>query len=296
VQLSAAALRQLNRLQIVTERSRSGAAAGLRRSPRRRPASEFRDHRAYTPGDDVRFIDWRASARQDRIFIKQGMQPNEAMIHLLIDASASMAWGSPPKAASALSLAAALAYMALAQGDRLLLTPLWGEPQGTLPPLGPLSGKGQLAGVLKYLRALPLRGQVDLETALGAFGRRNAGRPGKVFLISDLLACGRVGAGLAQLSATQWEPTVLHVLHAEELAPVVTGEFDLLDIETRQIKHGIITPKALVSYREHLESWRAGLEAELTAQRVDYQLLPTSWSLEGEILATLRARGWIKPL
>ncbi|MBN2501013.1 MAG: DUF58 domain-containing protein, partial [Anaerolineales bacterium] len=111
VQLSAQAIRQLERLRLRTTRDLQGEAIGERRSSRRRPDVDFREHRAYVPGDDLRFVDWRASARSETFFVKQGEQTKEAAVFLLLDCSASMAWGEPPKNQTALALAAALGYL-----------------------------------------------------------------------------------------------------------------------------------------------------------------------------------------
>jgi hypothetical protein len=69
--LSGQALRQLNRLQLNTGPWLPGNTLGSRPSQRRRPAMDFREHRAYAPGDDVRFVDWRASARQEHVFTRR---------------------------------------------------------------------------------------------------------------------------------------------------------------------------------------------------------------------------------
>jgi uncharacterized protein (DUF58 family) len=134
LRLSAQAIRQLDRLRLNAGRYLPGYGVGLRPSLRRRPSAEFQQHRMYVPGDDVRFVDWKASARAEHIFVKQGEQPKEATVYLLLDCSASMAWGSPPKSQAALQLAAALAYLALSHGDRFMLVPfcrrycnLWGR-------------------------------------------------------------------------------------------------------------------------------------------------------------------------
>ncbi len=126
--LSPESVRQLERLQIRGSRALRGDRAGGRVSNRRKPAIEFREHRMYVPGDDIRFVDWQASARQDQVFIRQGEMPKDVIVYLLLDTSASMLWGKTPKRNAQLSLAAALGYAALQNGDRLYVHP-YGETQ-----------------------------------------------------------------------------------------------------------------------------------------------------------------------
>jgi uncharacterized protein (DUF58 family) len=300
VALTSQALQQLNRLQLNTSRFLPGAGSGARPSHRRRPAMDFREHRMYAPGDDVRFVDWRASARQEHIFIKQGEQLKNASIYLLVDCSASMTWGTPPKSQSTLELAAALGFMTLAQGDRLIVVPLIDPEKGKgPPPLGPVSGKGQFPGLLNYLRALRFAGQVDFGRALAGFRRRNS-RGGLVLLLSDLLGAPDLAPGLEALTngagAPAWNVVLFHLLHPEELNPALHGDFKLQDIETGQVKRYVVTEKALEIYVERLQAWRDSLERTCQDRNAFYTLIPTHWSLERETLPHLRGANVVKSL
>src|SRR5690242_1985237 len=103
----AAFLRRLNRLALRTSPQLRGQAVGQRASWRRLPSSDFREHRLYLPGDDLRHVDWNASARSEHVFVKLGERPREVTIHVLLDNSASMDWGQPSKLWAARRLAAA---------------------------------------------------------------------------------------------------------------------------------------------------------------------------------------------
>jgi uncharacterized protein (DUF58 family) len=293
--LSAAAQRQLNRLQLNTGRSLPGAGVGTRSSYRRRPAMDFREHRPYTAGDDVRFVDWKASARQEHVFIKQGEQLKHVGVDLLIDCSASMAWGDPPKRGAALELAAALGYLALAQGDRLRIYPLTGAGGAAAPVIGPLSGKGHFPALLKSLRLLRFGGQVDPLRSLAGLSRRGR-RGGLVLLISDLLGAQALDEGLQSLRLPEWKVILFHLLHPTEIDPALQGEFELQDIETGQVGRYSIMAKDLDTYRSRLQAWREGLEAACRELRVQYTMIPTHWSLEGETLPYLRKAQVVKAL
>lgn len=296
VTLSPTTLRLLNRLQLVTRRAVPGLGAGERASHWRQPAPDFREHRQYVPGDDVRFVDWRASARQEHVFIKQGEQLKNVLVTLLLDCSASMAWGEPPKSRTAIELAAALGYLALAHGDRLVVLPVVDTSAGErLPAFGPASGKGQFPALLSYLRLLRFSGRVDLGPALAGLSRR--GRSGGLVLaISDFLGTAQLEASLAALAGPNWNVGLLHLLHPAELNPVLRGDFELVDIETRQVRRYSITESALKNYHAHLAAWRDGLERTCQTGIRSYTLVPTGGSLAGQILPALRAARVVQPL
>src|SRR5262245_58158140 len=134
-------LRRLERVSLVARRIRSGHHKGERRSHKRGSSVEFADYRNYSPGDDIRRLDWRVYARLERPFIKLFEEEEDQVVHLVIDASASMNW---PEAEADLNkwnfsrkLTAALGYIALAGGDRLTVSHLnqaqhyrWGPRRG----------------------------------------------------------------------------------------------------------------------------------------------------------------------
>lgn len=278
------ALHQLNRLQLTAGRYLRGRGAGQRPSLRHKPAHDFREHRLYVPGDDVRYVDWKASARHEHIFIRQGEQPRDITVTLLLDCSASMGWGNPPKARALRQLAAALGYTALSQGDRLLVDPL--GPTGP-PRLGPVSGKGQVPVLLNFLRSLSFAGDLALEDAVRDLTRRTRG--GLVFLISDLLDMPDLDATLELLPSPTWDTVVLHLLHPEELQPVVRGNFQFVDAESGAVANYDVNNKALATYEEHLKQWLAELEGLCLEQNAYYTLLSSGWALAEEMIPHLRS-------
>ena len=309
VNLSAQAVRQLNHLQLSASRFLAGHRIGMRPSLRRKPATDFREHRMYTAGDDVRFVDWKASARQEHIFVKQGEHPKEATVYILLDCSASMACGEPAKAECALALASALGYLALSHSDRLFVVPLAASPAqqtvaastannrpGALPSLGPINGKGQIPGLLNYLRSLPLKGQVNLTAAIRAFSRQKATSGGLVLVISDLFGVNDLTPALESLPVPTWDIVVFHLLHPEEIQPTRRGDYEMVDIETGLKVNYDITDKALKTYQERLQSWCKDLEMACVVNNAFYTLIPTDWSLEGQIIPHLRQVDVVRPL
>src|SRR5271154_952504 len=104
--LDAKFLAQLEQLELVSRKIFRGRMKGERRSKRKGQSVEFADFRNYTPGDDLRFIDWNTYARLDRLFLKMFLEEEDLHFYALIDASASMDFGSPTKFHHAKQLAA----------------------------------------------------------------------------------------------------------------------------------------------------------------------------------------------
>ena len=120
-QLDPALLATMGHLELVARWVVDGFLTGLHRSPRKGFSVEFAEHRAYQPGDDLRYLDWRIAARADRWVIKQYEEETNALAALVLDVSASMQWSGAParltKRAYAEQLAAALAQLLLRQRD-----------------------------------------------------------------------------------------------------------------------------------------------------------------------------------
>lgn len=297
-QISARALSQLNHLRINASQYLPGQKVGFRSSIRRKPSVDFREHRKYVPGDDIRYIDWKASARQEHIFIKQGEYQKKINVFILLDCSASMAWGNTPKSSTALALTAALGYSALTNGDRLMIIPLMekvktGNIGGTDSlPLGPISGKGQFPGLLIYLHSLSFRGTLDLIASIKNFSQQIASDNGLVLLISDLLnkysdpEIGFKGI-LDYLPRPNWNVVVFHLLHPEEINPTLRGNYEFFDIETHEIANYDVNSKAIQIYRERMNIWREKIEFECNENNAFYTLIQANWSVDTEIIPLL---------
>ncbi|HUS14750.1 MAG TPA: DUF58 domain-containing protein, partial [Chloroflexia bacterium] len=162
--VDAGLLQKLDRLALAPGPAVLHGLIGAHPARRRTAGIEFADYRPYTPGDDLRRVDWNAYARLGSLQIRQAPAEHETVLGLLVDASASMACGRPPKLLLARRLAAALGYIALAHLDGVLLaapgTPLStadllrGQP-GTLTLFAALEGlaPGATAPFDEVLRA-----------------------------------------------------------------------------------------------------------------------------------------------
>lgn len=303
--VSPATWAQLERLQFNTSRFLAGSGAGMRPSMRRKPSVDFREHRKYVPGDDFRFVDWKASARQEHIFLKQGENLRNMAVHILLDNSASMAWDSSlpgrsaPKHTAAIALAGMLSYIGLAHGDKVQVIPAW-----QAAPLGPLSGKGQFPAVLNYLHRLPFSispGHEEGRLAesispmvMQLLHRATTG--GLVFIISDLLEVRSLAALLAGLPAPAWQVNILHLLHPEEISPKLRGRLELQDVETGERANYDVTDQAAAVYTQRSADWRAALALDCVQTHSLYTPVQSDWAPGEEMLPRLRAAQVVVPV
>jgi uncharacterized protein (DUF58 family) len=144
-------LAQLERLELVTRKVFRGRMKGERRSKRKGQSVEFADFRAYTPGDDLRSIDWNLYARLDKLIVKLFLEEEDLHFYVLIDESHSMDFGEPTKLDYAKQLAAALGFIGLVRTDRVRIETLG---QG-LREHGPvLRGRKSVWRMLDFLNAI----------------------------------------------------------------------------------------------------------------------------------------------
>jgi uncharacterized protein (DUF58 family) len=279
-------LRQLERLLLLLRSPVRGGLKGGRRSVKRGQSVEFADYRDYAPGDDLRQLDWNVFARLEKLFVKLFVEEEDVTITLLLDASASMASGTPEKLLFAKRAAAALGYIGLASEDRVAISALGGR---TSRRQVALRGSGRVFRLLSSLSAIePAPGPTDLVAAARHAAAQLSGR-GVIVLISDLLdpAADRV---IRELAATRSELIVLHVLSPDELDPPLEGDLRLVDAETGDGIDITADLPTLDAYRQRLAAWKESF-ADLAARRqASYIDLSSATHLNDLIFAELRRR------
>jgi uncharacterized protein (DUF58 family) len=281
---------RLERLTIATRRVRSGQRRGERRSPRRGASLEFADYRAYSPGDDLRRVDWNIYARLERVLVKLYQAEEDLTVHVLVDTSASMDWGEPHKLTYARRTAAALGYLALAGFDRALVTTIGAGRTAQTPPL---RGRASLGRLLDFLAEGEATGVTDLNRSLSDYAARGRA-PGPLFLLSDLLSPGGCDDGLLVLAAARYEVAVVHLLSPDEVSPPLTGNLRLVDRETGQARDVSIDDRLLDLYRTHLADWRERLHAECAQRGISYLPVVTDQPFDDLVLGTLRRAGLVR--
>ena len=294
-------LRKLDRLALAASQVRMGTIKGERRSTKRGASIEFADYRDYVRGDDLRRVDWNVYARLERPYIKLLEEEEDLAVHLLVDVSQSMDYGAadPDGAAEGdqnkfrftQRLAAALAYIALAAGDRLTVAVLRGDAPAA--QFGPARGRGHTLRLLKFLEELAPGGSTNLDAALRSYAL-SARRPGLLFLLSDLFSPAGYRSGLSQLQGRGYEVAVLHVLSPDELDPPLAGDLRLIDAETGAPQDVTLDGSLRELYRRRVANWRDEIEAFCLKRRIHYLGLSTASAWDDLVLHHFRQRGLVK--
>jgi uncharacterized protein (DUF58 family) len=261
---------------------RSGGA-GEHTAHRRGGSAEFHEHRPYAPGDDLRRIDWLAYARSGAPVVKTFRAEEDVAVRLLIDGSASLDFGSPRKIEVLRRIAAALAYLALHDSERVQLLVTGGpDTRGLGAVSEPRRGRGALHRVLHELSQIEARGRASLAAALRGVAER-ALRPGLLVVLSDFFDAGPFADELSRLRAQGHSLTLVQVLSRMELEPDFEGDLGLVDAETGAEVEVTMDPSAIEAYLARL----TGLVQELraTARRLGgrYVRVVTDEPLEGPV-------------
>ena len=248
-------LRKLESLALTIRRTSAGRAHGMRRSRRVGAGLEFADHRDYVPGDDLRYLDWNLYGRLERRALRLYEEDEDLSIDVLVDASASMAMGQPPKLALAFQIGAALAYIGLSNLDRVAVAALGAEAAG--PPPG--RGKARILPILRYLDAVrpqqlswsSATPRKSLASQVREFlSRRRGRRRGLVALVSDFYDPAGARAALELVGRNRLEAIAVQISAPDELAPDLRGDLQLCDAETGELRDVTVSPRALAEYAQ----------------------------------------------
>lgn len=211
-------------------------------------------------------------------------------IYLLIDLSASMHLGFPPKVRYAARLAAALAYLGLRSLDRVGLYPFTDR---LLDSVSPRHGMGQMSRILHALQDVSARGPTSLDMVLREFSERTR-ESGLIFLISDFLDSPGYEEGIARLSYRGDEMVAIQVVDPEEMDPTLSGDARLVDVETGKSLDLTVGERTLAQYRHRFGLHVKGLQDYLSSQHIPYVLSPTNLRIEELIHVRLRAQGIVQ--
>jgi len=283
-------LKRLDALSIVSRKVLTGRAKGERRSIRKGAGVEFQDYRPYTTGDDFRYVDWNIYSRLDRLLLKLFVEEEDLCVHLLVDGSASMRFGQPPKLDYALKVAAALGYIGLNNLERVALAHFAG---GIARMLRPRRGRGQILPLLDFLSTVQAEGPTNLNGCLADYALR-VQVPGVVVVLTDLLDAGGYADGLKALLRRRYEVFLLHLVSEEELNPPLRGDLTLLDAEGGASREVSVDRQALERYQQRLQSHFAEAERFCAHHRIDYLRTSTAVPFDDLILRHLRRGGFLR--
>ena len=277
-------------LRLATSHVVDGIMAGLHRSPHRGASVVFVEHRDYRPGDDLRLLDWRAFARNDRHVTKRFEQETELSVTLWQDASASMAYGEgqEEKAHYAAALLATFASIAQGQGDAVGLARY---ADSLLDELPTRSSPQHMRALLDKLAERPSpHAKTSIDTALQASIERMT-RKGIVVCASDLLDFEENALRPIETAARRGHDVrVFQVLHRDERTLPFEGPHRFVGLEGESeidANAEDVRARYLAELDAHIESCRK----RIVSAGARHRLVVTDEPLAAVIAESLLTQG-----
>jgi len=282
------AIRRIASMELRARNIVEGFMAGMHRSPYFGQSVEFVQHRQYTPGDDLRHIDWKVWSRQDKLYIKQYEEDTSLRCTLLLDASASMSYGNGAlnKFDYAATVCACLAYLTLRQQDAVGLTVFDQRIQSRLPWR---SSRSHLQAIYRSLLQTTPKDKTDLKQVFREISETYPKRSLMVVATDFLGGEAQTLKSLAALKHAGHDILVFHIMDDDELdfpfndATRFEGmeSADQLTCNPRALRDG---------YLESLQRFLDRVRHACASAQIDYQLIRTSRSLDAALTAYLATR------
>ena len=266
-----------------------GLLSGVHKSRAKGFSVEFEEHREYSPGDEIRRIDWKAFGKFDRYFIKEYEDETNLRAYLLLDASASMNYASDgiTKFDYACTLTASLAYLILKQQDAAGVVTFSDRIEAFIPP------RAKRDYLTQILHALENRGPGG-ETNVGKILDHIAAqvkRRGLIVLVSDLLdEPAEILQGLRQFRFKGNDVIVFHLMDPAELNLPFDGNILFEDLEAANLR--VVTDPRVIrsTYSQVVNEFISDLRQQCHDNAIDYQLISTATPLDRALASYLSWR------
>jgi uncharacterized protein (DUF58 family) len=287
--LDPSVLSSISGLELIARTVVDGFVAGLHRSPDFGFSQEFAEYRAYTPGDDLRHVDWNVFARTERAYLKRYRGETNSLLTVLLDASHSMQFTSHRvnKMDYARYLSASLFYLAIHnQRDAAGLIVFDDEVRHYIRPS---TRQGQLARLMAGLELAEPRARTDFGKPMHHF-QEFLRRRGMVGVVSDFYESPQtIVRTIEPLRFHGNEVVLFHILDPQEIAPSLDEPVVLVDLETQQ--HMEVTPDyAAREYRGKMQAHLSELAERSRGAGLDYFLLSTDRALDSALREYLTIR------
>jgi uncharacterized protein (DUF58 family) len=282
------AIKRIARLEIRARHIVEGFLSGMHRSPYFGQSVEFLQHREYARGDDLRHIDWKVWAKQDRYYIKQFEEDTNMRCTMLVDVSGSMQYGSGPlnKNEYASTVVASLSYLLLRQQDAVGCVAFDDVIRTKVPQL---SKRNHLMSIIQALSESGPRDQTDASQILREVAETYP-RRGMMVLVSDLFTDPEsLLKGLKLLRQRGHDVMVFHLLDDDELTFPFNGPTRFEGLESDAALN--CNPRALRDgYMEALHTFLDTVRTGCAKIQVDYALVKTSDPLDAVLAQYLSNR------
>ncbi len=272
-------LAKLQGLQLRAQHIVEGYVSGLHRSPYHGFSIEFAEHREYSPGDDLRYVDWKVFGRTDKVYLKQYEDETNLICYLVLDTSESMRYRAPNSPMSkfeyAQCIAASFAWLVLQQQDSISLATFDNEIRSFIKPS---SSPAQLQQIMHVLENSPAGAKTSTGPIFHELAERLTKR-GVVLILSDLFDdVSSMMAGLKHFRHRRHDVILMHVLDPAEL------EFPFQNLTLfkgmEQMPELLADPASLRrAYLQEFDGYRREVQTGCQTQQMDYQLMRTDQNL-----------------
>jgi len=282
--------RKLESLALVSRRVFAGRLRAERRTKKSGSGVEFADHRDYQPGDDFRSLDWNVYQRFGRLLVRLYEEEEDLAIYLVLDASSSMGFGQGRKAAYAKKVVAALAYVGLANLDRVSIVTSTDRMMDRLPET---RGKARIFKAFRFLREIEFTGTTDLSDAMKTFVAQHK-RRGLVVLVSDLYDPRGFEKGINILRYAKFDPFVIHVVEPSDAAPKLHGDVLVYDCETGVEREVTVTARVLTQFARAHAEYLTQIERFCSTHQVPYVPASVDVPFDDLVLRVFRRGGFLR--
>lgn len=277
-------LKKLEYLSLVSRRVFQGQLLANRRARQLGNGIVFADHRNYTFGDDLRYLDWNAYARFNNELIRRFEEEKDLHVYILLDCSQSMSLGNPQKFDYARQIAAALAYIALANLDRVCVVPFAGHLQQIFPTI---RGKQHILNLIRFLESQELvSSTTDLTASMSEFVRQKQ-HTGLAVVISDFFDPKGFKSGLDILRYRNYEPYLIQIHDKQDAEPKFLGDVQLHDTETDSIHEVTISETMLRRYKQKFAAFLDEIRRYGIDHGLNYTISSTSVPFDKMIMQML---------
>lgn len=283
-------LTKLEYLSIISKRVFRGSLLAQRRTVQMGSGIEFSDHREYSPGDDFRYLDWNIYARHGDLLLKRFQEEQDLNVYLLLDCSRSMGFGEPAKFDLARHLIAALAYIALADLDRINVLAFADEIIDEFPLT---RGKAQILPLMKFLEKLEVTGtETNLAHCANGLIHRS-GRPGMAVTVSDLFDEKGFDRGLDQLRYRRFDGHVIQLYDPQEAEPPMLGDVEMVDVENESVRLVTVTEKNIRTYKQLFQNHQQSVQDYCRNHGMGCTQSPATIPFDELVLRMMRKAGQV---
>lgn len=283
-------LARLEQLRLAASRRFTNRSRGEHQARRSGSSTDFNDYRDYSPGDDIRHVDWNIFARLHRPYIKLYLEEEQMHVVLLVDASSSMIFEQ--KLLRAKQLAAAFGVMSLMGGEPVSAA-VFNQAKGRISRLRPHTGRGSMRQLFAFLEQIEGGGDGPLEAGIDALLREHRGR-GVIVIVSDFLTTGDLKRAHNLLFSRGLEVFGIQILSPTEIDPEMTGDIRMVDCETTQALDVSAAGDLVNIYHEYRLAYQRNLEQLCQQRSGRFVSIGSNDPLDNVLFDLLRRRGWVR--